>query len=595
LVNTVNSPCKGVTVFNVEYSVHDPQEPADPVGDAHGPARVLRHFESDGPASITDLALEALAYHDAGYAPIPIRPGTKSAGVRWRPYQEERPSRDQTLDWFMRSSDNALGLLTGGSWRLCVFDVDPRNGGDVTLERLLHQHGTEPFDAPVALTPSGGSHRYFRVPDGLILPTRTGMLPGIDVKAQKGLAVAPPSKRGAKAYRWATGTAPALDDLPQFPDLLIEMVLAKEPRRRSRTELGGSMIPAPTPKSLLTSDSAESDEFVDLWATLGIELQTGDHLYQCPFHDDTDPSLGIDSETHLWNCFACGAHGGLAGLRARIESPDADPLPTRVVGISPTTQTHTPSTKRNTDTDAERRHLHWCPEPLGLYQQASTVGTGFRVRCKQLTCPYCGERQRREQAEHYARGLLATGRPVFITLMPTEARESFARKVGRHDRVYLACPREDGISTVFTTLAMPDGATVPGDLMQVAVAKALAEIPLRRGRGGLKVSPSRSLAMPRTKKAKKPGVQTFPVGNLGRLADQAETEGKLLYRDGGGRTATERVGLLAPPTDTLEFIEFAARAGISPAPLGSAKAGRRLTPAEVSRYRKAPTDKDGTK
>lgn len=101
--------------------------------------------------------------------------------------------------------------------------------------------------------------------------------------------------------------------------------------------------------------------------------------------------------------------------------------------------------------------------------------------------------------------------------------------------------------------------------------------------------------MPRTKTAKKAGVQTFPVGNLGRLADQAEKEGKLLYRDGGGRTATERVGLMAPPTDTLEFVEFAARSGISPSPLGSANPGRRITPPDVVQYRKAPADEDGTR
>ena len=30
----------------------------------------------------------------------------------------------------------------------------------------------------------------------------------------------------------------------------------------------------------------------------------------CPFHNDTQPSLGINTETGGYNCLACGARGG---------------------------------------------------------------------------------------------------------------------------------------------------------------------------------------------------------------------------------------------------------------------------------------------
>ena len=30
----------------------------------------------------------------------------------------------------------------------------------------------------------------------------------------------------------------------------------------------------------------------------------------CPFHQDTQPSLGINTETGGYNCLACGARGG---------------------------------------------------------------------------------------------------------------------------------------------------------------------------------------------------------------------------------------------------------------------------------------------
>ena len=29
----------------------------------------------------------------------------------------------------------------------------------------------------------------------------------------------------------------------------------------------------------------------------------------CPFHNDTNPSLSINSDKNLWQCFGCGAAG----------------------------------------------------------------------------------------------------------------------------------------------------------------------------------------------------------------------------------------------------------------------------------------------
>ena len=29
----------------------------------------------------------------------------------------------------------------------------------------------------------------------------------------------------------------------------------------------------------------------------------------CPFHDDSDPSMHINTEKSLYNCFVCGAGG----------------------------------------------------------------------------------------------------------------------------------------------------------------------------------------------------------------------------------------------------------------------------------------------
>lgn len=100
-----------------------------------------------------------------------------------------------------------LAVRTGAAAGLVVLDVDPRHGGQSTLaaldaERLLP--GTT-----MVVTGSGGLHMYYahpgeRVPSGA---NRLGI--GIDVKADGGYVVAPPSRHPATGspYRWCPATA----------------------------------------------------------------------------------------------------------------------------------------------------------------------------------------------------------------------------------------------------------------------------------------------------------------------------------------------------------------------------------------------------
>ena len=67
----------------------------------------------------------------------------------------------------------------------------------------------------------------------------------------------------------------------------------------------------------------EQSAFAEAWARTGIELESGDRYYLCPFHDDHHPSLHIDSEHCRWYCFGCRRGGGIGRLRRLI----GDPLP----------------------------------------------------------------------------------------------------------------------------------------------------------------------------------------------------------------------------------------------------------------------------
>ena len=91
--------------------------------------------------------------------------------------------------------DANIGIACGPS-RLLVVDIDPRHGGDKTFKRLKRQHGPDAFPATAtSITSAGGRHLYYLDdPKGSRNVTDlTGDGGGVDIKAERGLIVAPPS------------------------------------------------------------------------------------------------------------------------------------------------------------------------------------------------------------------------------------------------------------------------------------------------------------------------------------------------------------------------------------------------------------------
>jgi hypothetical protein len=80
----------------------------------------------------------------------------------------------------------------GGPLRLIGVDVDPRSGGDASLCDLVEAHGDEWLETFTVRTGSLGNHFIFRLSEG-IEPHKGKLAPGIDLKAEGGYLVAPPS------------------------------------------------------------------------------------------------------------------------------------------------------------------------------------------------------------------------------------------------------------------------------------------------------------------------------------------------------------------------------------------------------------------
>lgn len=146
---------------------------------------------------------------------------------RFRNWQE-RASCDPTAIeemWWNHKGSN-VGIATGAASRVFVLDVDPKNGGEDSIDALVARHGLIP-DTLQAVTGSGGKHYYFAHP-GPPVKNGVALLPGLDIRGDGGLVVAPPSVHlSGRRYEW-DGLA-EFADMPVLPapDWLLELMNGK--------------------------------------------------------------------------------------------------------------------------------------------------------------------------------------------------------------------------------------------------------------------------------------------------------------------------------------------------------------------------------
>ena len=128
-----------------------------------------------------------------------------------------------------------IGVATGTKSNIWALDIDPRHGGDVTLQTLIKQHRKLPTTVAVK-TPSGGVHLWWSwPPDGPEIRCSAGRIgPGIDVRGEGGYVIGPPSVLiDGRSYQWIAQK----QEIVSAPSWLIELALPPPPPERSEPVL----------------------------------------------------------------------------------------------------------------------------------------------------------------------------------------------------------------------------------------------------------------------------------------------------------------------------------------------------------------------
>jgi hypothetical protein len=166
--------------------------------------------------SFDDVARLALT----GYELIPLRTGGKAP-------------RDR--NWLQRSYDATVLIAEARKNRSnlgvrmrpidLVLDVDPRNGGDKSLDLLVANVGLDVNKCPHVITGGGGHHYYLRKPPDLNIVGTLAQYPGIDFKKLGGQVVAPGAIHPETGCRyesefWLLGP----DETPEAPQALLDLL-----------------------------------------------------------------------------------------------------------------------------------------------------------------------------------------------------------------------------------------------------------------------------------------------------------------------------------------------------------------------------------
>lgn len=187
------------------------------------------------------LCAAALYYARRGWSVFPLAAGTKVPIAGSRGLLDATTDAERIRGWWRTNPDANVGINCGASG-LIVVDVDPRHGGDATWHELSRRHGDE--ESLTCITPSGGQHYYFQAGDHRVASGTNVLGPGVDVRAQGGYVVAPPSRlEHGGTYIWEIEHGPREIEPQPVPQWVVSAIATGRTRPAAASTLTEQLLP----------------------------------------------------------------------------------------------------------------------------------------------------------------------------------------------------------------------------------------------------------------------------------------------------------------------------------------------------------------
>lgn len=191
---------------------------------------------------MTDFLSEALNLAEKGFAVFPLKPRQKVPATA-HGCKDATRDIEQIVSWWTEQPDCNIGIATGStSGGLVVIDVDndklKGKTGSASLRTWEKTNGELP-ETVSCITGSGGYHFYYRSPEHYT--NTVGIIPDVDVRAEGGYVVAPPSVHpNGSLYEWENDPA---DTLVRPETDVVRRFLATQKKKEQEERSADAPIP----------------------------------------------------------------------------------------------------------------------------------------------------------------------------------------------------------------------------------------------------------------------------------------------------------------------------------------------------------------
>ena len=293
--------------------------------------------------------------------------------------------------WWKQHPSANIGVRTGKESGIFVLDIDPKNDGEASFDKIEEVYGKVPDDV-FAVTGSGGRHYIFKHP-GDIGRSTTNLWPGIDTRGTAGyIVVAPSNHASGKEYFWDAEADPLNGAIPKdAPEWLIKKL--GQGKTLAKPAANITLLPANEVKRIRNALGYIPTDDRDTWLQVGMALhstESADQAYGLwnEWAGQSD-KFDIADQRRVWDSFKPGGVtlGSLFALAKNngwippIQNNTNEP-PIEAYIADPSANDQPPAL---TEVDSELLNPPPELDPLalhGILNEACTVSTRFSEASK---------------------------------------------------------------------------------------------------------------------------------------------------------------------------------------------------------------------